>query len=143
MSDQLLNYGIASYVSENILIVPFQTEFYADGIEAFRQEILKKIHETNNLKGMIIDVSQVNLLDVSNMKELESILSMSSVLGVTGYLVGLKPAVAVALVELGYEGNKLNIALNVEQAAKSIQEGEALKMRHDDELESDHESEDR
>ena len=63
MSDFLLSYGIASYVSQNILIIPFQADFYVEVIEALRQDILKQIHNKPEIKGLIIDLSKVKLID--------------------------------------------------------------------------------
>ena len=120
MSDFLLSYGVASYITQNILIVPFQADFYMDVIEALRADILQKIHQNPMLKGLIIDLSNMPLIDVQNMKMLEKTLQMATLLGVTGFLVGIKPSVTLALVELGYEPGGLNTALSIEQASELI-----------------------
>jgi rsbT antagonist protein RsbS len=119
MSELLLKYGIASYVSGDTLVVPFQTDFYTDVIEAFRQDILHRLHAMPELKGLIIDLSHVVLLDLGNMHVLEDTLKMACIYDVEAYLVGLKPEVALALVGLGYEG-KVNTALTLGHAMQRI-----------------------
>lgn len=134
MSDRLLKYGIASYVSEQILIVPFQTDFYQEVIVALREEILQKLQSTPDLQGLIIDLSQVKLLDLNDMEVLEQTVRMASIFGVMTLLVGLRPDVAMTLVQLGYEG-KINTALTITQAIEKINhETRAKLMCMDDAL---------
>ena len=116
MSDFLLSYGVATYVSQNILIVPFQADFFVEVIDALRNEILRFLHIRPEIKHLIIDVSKIYLIDLQNMKDLEQTLDMARILGVTGFLVGIKPTVTLALMELGYEPGSFNTALNIEQA---------------------------
>ena len=122
MSDFLLSYGIASYISQKILIVPFQADFYREVILALRNDILQQLHSKQDIKGLIIDLSNVTLIDLQNMNDLEQTLNMASVLGVTGFLVGIQPNVTLALLELGYEPNHLHTALDIERASIAIDE---------------------
>ena len=145
MSDILLRYGIASYVSDNILIVPFQTDFYGEVIKALRQDILYKLHEMSDICGLIIDVSHLHVLDLNNMEVLEETARMASIFGVMLFLVGLKPLVAVTLVQLGYEG-KLNTALTIAQAIQRINHENETKLLNSEDgffdVEDEEESED-
>ncbi len=142
MSDLLLSYGIASYVSQDILIVPFHADFYVEVIEALRQDILVQLHHNPDIKGLIIDLSKINVIDLHNMRALEQTLNMVAILGVTGFLVGIQPSVTLALVELGYNPEHLNTALSIERATFTIHHAtkkpeiadEALDMSYDDEL---------
>ena len=120
MSDFLLSYGVVSYISQNILIVPFQADFYVEVIEALRLEILQQLHLNPAIKGLIIDLSKVDIVDVQNMKSLEKSLHMATILGVTGFLVGINPSVTLALVALGYEPGQLKTALSIERATLFI-----------------------
>ena len=116
MSDFLLSYGVSSYISREILIVLFQADFYVEVIEALRKDILNQLHTKPEIKGLVIDLSKINLIDLHNMKALEQTLHMAAILGVVGFLVGLQPSVTLALVELGYEPELLNTALTIERA---------------------------
>ena len=120
MSDFLLSYGVASYISQDILIVPFQADFYVEVIDALRQDILQQLHDTPDIKGLVIDLSNVNLIDLQDMNVLERTLDMAAVFDVMSFLVGIKPSVTLALIELGYDPKHLNSAPNIEQAILSI-----------------------
>lgn len=120
MSDLLTSYGISSYISQNILILPFQADFFREVMQALKQDVLRELHANPNVCGIILDVSKTKLIDLSNMHELESILKMASVLGVEAYICGLRPDVTLALVNLGYDNNQLKTCLNIEQGMSRI-----------------------
>ena len=119
MSERLFKYGITSYVSEDTLVVPFQTDFYVEVLEALREEILQQLYEKPQLKGLIIDVSQVNLLDLNDMAVLEETMRMASIYRVSSFLVGIRPMAALALIHLGYE-KKIQTALTIDQALNTM-----------------------
>ena len=129
MSNLLLKYGIASYVSEDTLVVPFQVDLYAEVVQAFRQEILHQLYHKPELKGLILDVSHLFLLDVDDMEILEETLKMASVYDVEAYVVGVQADVALALIGLGYEG-KINTSPTVRQAIERIHNRTEAKQMH-------------
>ena len=122
MSDLSLSFGIKTYVSQQTLIVPFQNDFYSDMIEALNIEVAYKLHHTPGLKGLIVDVSQITLIDLENMMVLEDILKLGNIFGVVSYLTGLQPQLTQALIELGYEPGDFKTAPTIENAIKSVQE---------------------
>ena len=64
MDNLLSSFGVVSYISEGILIVQLQSDLYTEVIEALRTDIVFKLHSTpQKIKGLIIDVSKINLLD--------------------------------------------------------------------------------
>ncbi len=127
MSDTLIRYGIASYTSQKILIVPFQADFYSEVMEVLQRDILSSLHQTPDIKGLIIDVTNIKVMDLFNIKTLEKTLLMASMLGVESYLVGLQPQVTLTLIDLGYEIGKTKTALSIEQATICIHRQMALK----------------
>lgn len=120
MSDFLLSSGVATYISQDILIVPFQADFYVEVVAAFQQDILLQLHRNSTIKGLIIDLSKDSLLDFQNMHVLEQTLDMAAMFGVIGFLVGIQPNVTLALIELGYEQKHLCTALTIERATTAI-----------------------
>jgi rsbT antagonist protein RsbS len=137
MSDELSSFGIASYISRDILIIPFQADFYIEVLNALRNKVLTTLHENPNLKGMIVDVSQINIIDLNNMEALEKLCKMAKLLGVMPFLVGIKPNAALALIELGYTDSGLRMALDTEQAIFLIEEA----LVSEDQLDEDEENE--
>lgn len=100
--------------------MPFQSDFYEEVIDALRAEILARVHNNAHIKGVIIDVSQVHLMDLADIHVIEQIMSMATLLGISAVLSGLQPGVAMTLIELGYDNTHLHIALNIEKAQQLI-----------------------
>ncbi|MDF1757961.1 MAG: STAS domain-containing protein [Legionellaceae bacterium] len=134
MSDELLSYGVVSYVSQNILIVPFQADFYDEIIRLLRNDVLNKVHESPELNGLILDLSNIKLIDSSNMKTLENTLDMASLLGVTTCLTGIQPQVALILAELGYDPSGINTSLSIECGIKKIHQFLEINTINDQDL---------
>lgn len=121
MKDLLISYGIASYVTQGILIIPFQADFYDEVINALETEVASKLHGNSEICGLILDLSQVQLLDLSNMQSIESLLNMAQLLGAPGVIAGLQPLVTLTLVDLGYDPKNIAATTTVSQAIERIQ----------------------
>ncbi len=138
MTEFLLSHGVTSYVTQRVLIVPFQADFYQEVIAAMRQDILAQLHANPAIIGLVIDLSGVKLIDLANINMLEQTLSMASVLGVTGFLVGIQPSVTMALIALGYDPSSLNTALTIEQAILLIHQAHrSVEMLENEVLEEE------
>jgi rsbT antagonist protein RsbS len=114
---------------EDFLIVSFQTELSDDEIDKLREEILDRIKATN-AKGLIIDITALKIIDSFMARSLSSIATTATLLGAKTVVVGMQPAVALTLVELGLR-IKWNIqtALNLERGINLLRE--ALKSEKD------------
>ncbi len=100
---------------EDFLIISFQNELSDRDIEELRENILDKIKKTNS-KGLIIDITALQVVDSFMARTLSSISDMASLLGTKTVIVGIQPAVALTLVELGLRIKwKLLTALNLEK----------------------------
>jgi rsbT antagonist protein RsbS len=66
-------------------------------------------------KGTLIDVSGLAIVDSFIARELARVAAMLKLLGSEAVIVGLQPAVAITLVELGVPMGQLHTALNAEQ----------------------------
>lgn len=100
---------------EDFLIVSFQTELSDHEINKLREEILEKIKKTN-AKGLIIDITALKIIDSFMARCLSSIADMATLLGARTVVVGMQPAVALTLVELGLRIQwKIQTALNLER----------------------------
>lgn len=100
---------------EEFLIVSFQTELSDREIEELRESILNKIKE-QSARGLIIDITALGVIDSFLARSLSSIASMATLLGAKTVVVGMQPAVALTLVELGLRIRwNLATALNLEK----------------------------
>lgn len=114
---------------EDFLIVSFQTELSDDEIDKLQEEILDRIKSTN-AKGLVIDITALKIIDSFMARSLSSIATTATLLGAKTVVVGMQPAVALTLVELGLR-IKWNVqtALNLERGINLLRE--ALKSEKD------------
>ncbi len=85
-----------------------------------QDDILAKIQETN-AKGLIIDVTAIDVLDSFITRVLVEIAKMANIMGVKTVLVGMQPAIAITLVEFGMELTGIQTALNLEKGLELIE----------------------
>lgn len=114
---------------EDFLIVSFQTELRDDELDRLREELLDRIKATN-ARGLIIDITALKIIDSFMARSLSSIATTATLLGAKTVVVGMQPAVALTLVELGLR-IKWNVqtALNLERGINLLRE--ALKSEKD------------
>jgi rsbT antagonist protein RsbS len=98
----------------NTLIATVQEELY--DLDALRlQEDLGQLLERGAARGVLLDLSSVATVDSFLARVLSSIAALASLMGAKTVVVGLQPAVAVTLVELGLDLPGIQTALNAEK----------------------------
>jgi rsbT antagonist protein RsbS len=107
------------------LLVTIQIEM-DDGIALRLQEDLTTRIEKTGSRGVLIDISALEMVDSFIGRMIGNISAMSHILNAQTVLVGMQPAVAITLVELGLTLPGVKTALNVER-------GMALLAASDDE----------
>ena len=107
------------------LLVTIQIEM-DDGIALRLQEDLTTRIEKTGARGVLIDISALEMVDSFIGRMIGNISAMSHILNAQTVLVGMQPAVAITLVELGLTLPGVKTALNVER-------GMALLAASDDE----------
>ena len=113
MEDEISLFRVAMQISRGCLIVPIQIELYDEIILRIQKDILERVKETG-VKGVIIDVSGVEIIDSFFAQAICDTVKMTYMLGATTVLTGLKPEVAASLVDLDIEFKNINTALNLE-----------------------------
>jgi rsbT antagonist protein RsbS len=98
----------------DVLIATVQDELYDH--DALRlQEELGQLLERGAVRGVVLDFSIVETVDSFLARLIGSITAASRLLGAETVVVGLQPAVAVTLVELGLTLPGVHTALNAEK----------------------------
>lgn len=103
----------------NLLLVTIQVDLYdrlAESLEADLVFMIKKTGAT----GVLIDVSAVSIIDSFMGRILGNIATMSKIMDAETVVVGMQPAVAITLVELGLPLKGISTALNVERGMELL-----------------------
>ena len=96
------------------LLVTIQVDLY-DRLAVNLEADLVNMISKNASRGVLIDISAVNIVDSFMGRILSNIAQMSKILDAHTVVVGMQPAVAITLIELGLPMNGINTALNVEK----------------------------
>ncbi|MBA3710725.1 MAG: STAS domain-containing protein [Planctomycetes bacterium] len=96
------------------LIVTIQVDMHDRLAMALQDDLTNKIADSN-AKGVLIDISSLEIVDSFIGRMLSNISGMARILDAQTVLTGMQPAVAITLVELGLSLPGIRTALNVER----------------------------
>lgn len=96
------------------LLVTIQLDMEDQTAILLQDDLAVKI-STTGATGVLIDISSLEIVDSFIGRMLVSISGIAAVLGATTVVVGMQPAVAITLVELGLSLEGVRTALNVEK----------------------------
>ena len=103
-----------------LLLVSIQIDMH-DEVALRLQDDLTSAITRHNAKGVLIDISAVEMVDSFIARVIANLSSMSRILDATTVVVGMQPAVAITLVELGVSMEGVKTALNVERGMEMLQ----------------------
>ena len=98
---------------ENFLLVSIQVDMHDQLALALQDDLTQKIVATR-ARAVLIDISALEMVDSFMGRMLGNIASMSRILDAQTVVVGMRPAVAITLVELGLSLPGIRTALNVD-----------------------------
>jgi rsbT antagonist protein RsbS len=101
------------------LLVTIQVDMH-DRLATTLQDDLTERIATTRARGVVIDISALEIVDSFIGRMLANIAAMSRVLDARTVVVGMQPAVAITLVELGLSLPGVSTALNVERGMALI-----------------------
>jgi rsbT antagonist protein RsbS len=103
------------------LIVTIQVDMHDRLATSLQEDLTARIVETG-ARGVLIDISALEMVDSFIGRMLGNTAAMSRVLDAETVLVGMRPAVAITLVELGLELKGVRTALNVEKGMQILRQ---------------------
>lgn len=102
-----------------VLLVTIQVDMHDQMALALQDDLANKI-SSSGAKGVMIDISALEIVDSFVGRMLASISGISRILDATTVVVGMQPAVAITLVELGLSLQGVRTALNVERGMELL-----------------------
>jgi rsbT antagonist protein RsbS len=103
------------------LLVTIQVDMHDRLALALQDDLTARISETG-ARGVLIDISSLDIVDSFIGRMLGNIAAMSRVLDAQTVVVGMRPAVAITLVELGMSLPGVRTALNVDAGMEMLRE---------------------
>lgn len=104
-----------------LLLVTIQVDMH-DRLAMTLQDDLTERIVKDRAKGVLIDISALDIVDSFIGRMISSTASMAKILDARTVLVGMQPAVAITLVELGLKLEGVRTALNVERGIELLRQ---------------------
>ena len=108
----------------DVLLVTIQVDMHDQIATALEEDLTSRI-VSSGARGVLIDISALEIVDSFIGRMLDNIAAISRILDADTVVVGMRPAVAITLVELGLSLSGVKTALDVDR-------GMALIRRRDD-----------
>ena len=118
----------------HFLMVAIQVDLYDRLALNLESDLVQAVSKTG-ARGVLIDISSVSIVDSFMGRILGNIAGMSKILDAETVIVGMQPAVAITLVELGLPLKGVQTALNVEKGMELLQK--KIQITEEEEIDDD------
>lgn len=110
------------------LLASIQMELRDTTAQAFQQDVLKAIEKSRS-RGLIIDITGLEMVDTFVARILTDTGRMAKLMGTETVLVGMRPEVAATLVRMGFSMEGVHTALDVDEGLALLAELQGSKAR--------------
>ena len=108
----------------DFLLVTIQVDMHDQLAMALQEDLTDRVVRTH-ARGVLVDISALDVVDSFIGRMLGNIASMSRILDAETVVVGMRPAVAITLVELGLSLPGIRTALNVDKGMELLRKARA------------------
>ena len=126
---------ITMHETQGCLVVPIQEELSKKTAQQIQRSLLEQVHG-RSVKGVIIDLSGVMIIDGILWEIFSQTAKMVQMLGPRSVTTGLSPGVVASIIELNLDINNLTTALNLEDALEMITQSDEPEPDAEDDLDS-------
>lgn len=102
------------------LLVTIQVDLYDRLALNLEADLVQMVSKTG-ARGVLIDISALSIVDSFMGRIVGNIANMSKIMDAETVVVGMQPAVAITLIELGLELKGVHTALNVERGMRLLE----------------------
>ena len=110
---------------DDFLLVSIQVDMHDQLAMTLQDDLTDRIVRTH-ARGVLVDISALDVVDSFIGRMLGNIAAMSRVLDADTVVVGMRPAVAITLVELGLSLPGIRTALNVDKGMELLRKARTL-----------------
>ncbi|ANQ52685.1 STAS domain-containing protein [Flammeovirga yaeyamensis] len=108
--------SIPLQLHKGCIIASFQLDLEEEQLKLFRQELLNFVVKHNKIRGIIFDLSGLEIIDLIDFNRIRSIIDMIKLTGYQTIISGLKPSVVSSLILLDADIDGLNAVLSLDEA---------------------------
>jgi rsbT antagonist protein RsbS len=105
----------------DVLLVSIQIDLQDESVLALQEDLAERI-VASGAAGVVIDISAVEIVDSFIGRMFATIAALSKVLDAETVVVGMRPAVAITLVELGMSLRGVRTALDLERGLAALRQ---------------------
>ncbi len=105
----------------DVLLVSIQVDMHDHLVVALQEDLTERI-VANGARGVMIDISALEIVDSFIGRMIGQIAAIATILDAATVVVGMSPAVAITLVELGMSLPGVRTGLNVERGLEILRE---------------------
>lgn len=102
-------------ISNQCLVASIQVDLTDAVLEQFRDDLLREL-QARQAHGVILDLSGIEVMDLSDFENIRSTISMAGLMGAQAVVCGLRPGVVASLILLGAETDDLNAVRDLDMA---------------------------
>lgn len=113
---------VALLKNKDILVVPLPGRFNDSTLRQIEGDLLQRSAGNDELSGVILDVSQFECIDLFSARMLFNLTKKLALMDLDSVLVGLKPELALTLVEMGLSSLNIETALCLEHGLQKLKQ---------------------
>jgi rsbT antagonist protein RsbS len=117
-------------VSRGCVIASIQIDLTGEVLAQFRKDLLSQVRDIG-ARGVVLDVSGIEVMDIEDFDGLRKTMEMARVMGTRTVLSGLRAGVVAALIDLGAVVDGVDAAMNLDDALSLVGAGPEHPDDHD------------
>ncbi len=106
--------------TDDVLIVPLRGDLNDMELRKFESSLLERSSRASGVASVVLDVSSLESMDLFMARMLLRLVSKLKVMDLNSVLVGLKPEVAITLLDMGVSFPGVNSASNLEKGLEVL-----------------------